>query len=187
MVTSQSSFSSSDAAVLSTDSSRLRSLSAGSTTLQATFDGNSVTTTVEVSDTSVGIADAVLMVGGSISSYSFEATRGSTVQAAVSLTFDDGTQFSDAASASTLDWFPLSTLLNFSSADPSKVMVDSAGTLTLAENHYRTVDVATTAVCSGLSDVLPWQNVTELPTTLRLGDLRPTLPSPPPLRSLLRS
>ena len=154
-VTSQSSFSSSDAAVVSVGSSRLRSLSAGASTLQATFDGNVVSQTVTVSDTPVRMTAAVLSAGGASSSYSFTARRGSAVQAAVALTFDDGTRFSDATNTGTLDWFALSALLNFTSAVPSKVTVDGAGALTLLENHHRMVDVTVASMCSSLVDVLP--------------------------------
>ena len=52
-----------------------------------------------------------------------------TSQAAVALTFSDGTKFTDAADSATLDWFPLSSLLSFSSADPSVVEIDGVGTL----------------------------------------------------------
>ena len=153
-VTAQSSFSSSNMTVASLDSSRLRSLSAGMTTLTATFDGHSTTQTVEVSDTSVGVTSIELQVGGSASPYSFAALRSSTTQAAVALTFDDGTQFTDAADSATLDWFPVSALVNFSSSDPAVVAVDGSGTLTLHGSHHRAVDVTVTAVCSGLSDDL---------------------------------
>jgi hypothetical protein len=154
-VTSQSSFSSSDAAAVSVDSSRLRSLSAGISTLEATFDGNVVSRSVTVSDTRVSMTAAVLSAGGASSLYSFTATRGSAVQATVALTFDDGTRFDDATNTGTLDWFALSALLNFSSAVPSKVTVDGAGALTLLENHHRHVHVTVASVCSSLVDVLP--------------------------------
>ena len=154
-VTSQSSFSSSNAAVVSADSSRLRSLSAGTSTLEATFDGNEVSRSVTVSDTPVSMTASVLSAGGASSSYSFTATRGLAVQAAVALTFDDGTRFSDATNAGALNWFALSTLLNFSSAVPSKVTVDGAGKLTLLENHPSMVDVTVASMCSSLVDVLP--------------------------------
>jgi hypothetical protein len=153
-VTAQSSFSSSNPAVASLAASRLRSLSAGTTTLTATFDGHSTTQTVEVSDTSVSVTSAVLQAGGSASPYSFAALRSSTTGTAVALTFSDGTQFTNAADSGTLDWFPLSALVNFSTSDPAVVAVDSSGTLTLHDNHYRMVDVTVTAVCSGLSDGL---------------------------------
>ena len=154
-VTSHSSFSSNDTAVASMASARLRSLSAGTITLTATFDGTSVSRSVEVSDTSKSVTAAVLKAGGSSSEYSFVAERNATVQAAVELTFSDGTKFTDAADAGTVDWLPLSALLNFSSAQPSALTIDSAGTMMLLENHHATVDVTTTAVCSGLSDALP--------------------------------
>jgi len=48
-VTTQSAFSSSDTTVASLDASRLRSHSAGTTTLTATFDGHSTTQALEVS------------------------------------------------------------------------------------------------------------------------------------------
>ena len=75
------------------------------------------------------VSAAVLSVGGATSAYSFAAVRNATSQAAVALTFSDGTQFTDAADSATLDWFPLSSLLSFSSADPSVVEIDGVGTL----------------------------------------------------------
>ena len=162
-VTSHSSFSSLNSGVelagavveTTADSPRLRSLRAGKATLEATFDGNAVARTVEVSDSTASLSAAVLKAGGASSPYDFVATRGSTAQAAVALTFDDGTQFNDATDADTLDWFPLSALLTFSSAEPSKVAVDGAGTLTLLENQYERVEVSATSVCSSLSATLP--------------------------------
>ena len=182
-VTTQSAFSSSDTTVASLAASRLRSLSAGTTTLTATFDGHSTTQTVEVSatrtqtrtrtrtrtrararartrapnqvsDTSVSVGAAVLEAEGSASPYGFAALRSSTTPMAVVLTFSDGTQFTNAADSGTVDWFPLSALVNFSTSEPAVVAVDSSGTLTLHENHHRMVEVTMTSVCSGLSDDL---------------------------------
>ena len=126
VVTAQAAFGSSNEAVVSVDASRVTALSAGTTTLTATFDGISVTKSVEVSDTSVSVTDAVLHVGDEASAYSLVGERGSSVQAAVKLTFSDGTQFTDAVDTSTVDWFPLGELLSFSSAQPSAVTVDGA-------------------------------------------------------------
>ena len=104
---------------------------------------------------SANVSAAVLKVGGSSSTYSFVATRSATAQTTVELTFDDGTQFSNALDSGTLDWFPASALINFSSAESSAVEVDAAGTLTLRENHHSLVDVTVAAVCSAVSDPLP--------------------------------
>ena len=84
-----------------------------------------------MSDTSVSVGAAVLEAEGSASPYSFAALRSSTTQMAVVLTFSDGTQFTNAADSGTVDWFPLSALVNFSTSEPAVVAVDSGGTLTL--------------------------------------------------------
>ena len=107
-----------------------------------------------MSDTSVSVGAAVLEAEGSASPYSFAALRSSTTQMAVVLTFSDGTQFTNAADSGTVDWFPLSALVNFSTSEPAVVAVDSGGTLTLHENHHRMVEVTVTSVCSDLSDDL---------------------------------
>ena len=144
-VTSATSFSSNNAAAVTTPSgSRMYANAAGTATITASW-GLSGSKSVSTADLTVvnsvlNAATAVDLVV-SLSSGTLNLEAGGTSSTTVRVTFTNGLYFSSLAS---LDWLSVSEMIVFGSSHPAVVSVDADGTLTQHDNSHEEVTVNAT-------------------------------------------
>merc|ERR1719491_632416 len=120
----------------------LRPVSAGTVTLDATFNGREEASfTVDISDEVTQVTEIVLTLPslGSGDYMNFDSRRNAVAQSAVLMKFGDGTQLDDAMSPGIDGFSPGLGLLSFASAYPEAVAANVEGGFTLLDNHWEAV------------------------------------------------
>ena len=148
-VTGQSSFQSLAPDVIfvsSVTSTRMQGRSAGSSVILASFGSKTMTTAT------LTVQNAVLDVASELS-WTVPTVDANTLQmgdsraSQVQLTYSSGLRHTDMASGMYSEWIDVSSIVFFSSAQPSSLSVSPEGGLTLHDNYQTAVSLAAQLAC----------------------------------------
>jgi hypothetical protein len=131
---------SSNTAVATVTGTTVNSLSAGISTITATYATATGLFIAYVNASGVGITAMTLTYGSS----TLSGQTGATSAGAVSVTFSDGTNFANAVTS----FSPLTALLGFNSSDPLFVTVSATGVASLVNNSWRLATLTAFSKCS---------------------------------------
>ncbi len=130
---------SSDTTVAFINGMTVVALSQGTSTITAVYANATGLFIAYVVDNTVDVSAITL----GYSSNTIAGQTGSTVAGSVSVSFTDGTSFSDAVAS----FSPLSSLIGFSSSDPDFVAVSSSGVASLINNSWQLSTLTAFSMC----------------------------------------
>ena len=133
--------------IVQADGSTIKPQAPGTATVQATFGTFTATANIEivasVIDSIASIAWDVPLQASSTLAMIKDSTRSTTVDT----TFASGLVHSDIGGSAFSGWYDLTDIVGFSSGLSSVVAVDTAGTITVKDNHYDRIPITATVTC----------------------------------------
>eukprot|EP00854_Cymbomonas_tetramitiformis_P007002 gene7002-8348_t len=150
VVTTYSTFSNTPSAGMSIDAGAVVSVSAAGVyqvrASYATVDTNAISMLADASPLgAVSVSFTTSWAKGP----TFSAIRGNSKALSATMTFTDGTQFTDIVNGVQSSWISPTDIATFTSEMPKKISVTDSGIATIGANHYQDVQLTVTAKCTG--------------------------------------
>ena len=149
VVTTSSTFSTPDSAVVLLTDSRIQPQQAGSALIYAEFGSRAAVSPFQVVDSVLANVSAISWTIPLSESDTLALEPASTQTTVVSLSFTDGSVLNDIGNNNAVSSVLLVDVISFTSANANVINVSSTGTLTLLDNWYSAIRLAAALQCNG--------------------------------------